>query len=364
MSATVTGGIAYADFGMLENSRRVYKYVLSNSYGTALSIITYGACMQSLLLPDKKGTLEEIILGFNNLEGYLSSHPYFGVTVGRVANRIAGSRFTLDGTEYTIEANEGNNHLHGGSTGFHRALWNVEIAEGGSSPRIVLSHASPHLEGGYPGNIKAEVEYKLTDKNELKIEYSCITDMPTPISMTNHTYWNLSGEQNVSTGGHTLEICADTYLPVNNKLIPTGEIKSVENTPMDCRPPRKVSEILKATGGLDHCFVISKTKQPYKYATLYANYLEKSDINKAAVLSHPATGRELYLHTDSPGLQVYTGNMLNNLPGRGGMLYPKHSGICLEPEEFPNAVNMSQFPSCIITPEFPYRRKSIYQFPG
>jgi aldose 1-epimerase len=333
-------------FGKLADGTEVSLFILGNDNGVKASVMNYGATLVALETPDRHGKLADITLGFDMLEGYVNSNsPYFGCVVGRCANRIAGGRFYLNGKEYRLATNAGDAHLHGGSRGFDKAFWRAED----KSASVKFTYHSPDGEEGYPGNLAVAVIYALTDDNELTIEYSATTDKSTPVNLTNHTYFNLAGSGNIL--GHELLIASAQYLPVNNALLPTGEIRPVRSTPMDFTTStpigQRINQLENDPPGYDHTYV-----------------LENNDgkLKQAARVFEPQSRRVLEVHTTEPGVQFYTGNFLNGtISGKGGRAYHRHAGFCLETQHFPNSVNQPTFPSVILKPGQQYRQKTIYR---
>lgn len=332
-------------FGTLDDGREISRYDLTNKNGVKASIITYGGILMSLEMPDRNKNVGEVTLGFDTLEGYLSDHPYFGATVGRVANRIAEGRFTLNGKEYTLAQNNGENHLHGGIKGFDKVVWKAESGKNTDSASVVLSYLSPDGEEGYPGNLDVTVVYTLTEENELRIDYTAATDAPTPVNLTNHTYWNLAGGGSVVD--HFLTLFADHYVPVGNYLIPTGELQQVGNGPFDFKLGKRIDQDIDDVGGFDHCWVLNK---------------KEGELGNAAELYLPDNGRFLKISTTQPGIQFYSGNFLDGIEGRGGAIYEKHHGLCLESEYLPDAINQENFDSAVLNPGETYRETTVHRF--
>jgi aldose 1-epimerase len=341
-------------FGKTADGIAVDQYILTNAAGMTAKIITYGAILTELDVPDRSGTLGDVVLGFDNLKDYLERNPHFGSTVGRVANRIAKGKFTLDGKEYTLAINNGPNSLHGGLKGFDKVVWKAEPKPAPTGAAVELSYLSKDGEEGYPGNLSVTVVYTLTDDNALRIDYTAKTDKATPVNLTNHTYFNLDGAKSGNILDHELMIVADKYTPTDNTLIPTGEIKTVKDTPLDFTQPRRIGARIDQLkdypgGGYDHNFVLGSgvTDEP-----------------KLAVrVRAPKTGRIMEMYTTEPGVQLYTGNFLDGkLTGRGGVVYKKHAGFCLEAQHFPDAVHHDNFPSIILKPGETYRQTTIYKF--
>jgi aldose 1-epimerase len=336
-------------FGTTPEGEKVGRFIIENSSGITANIITLGSNLISLKMPDRKGDIKEITLGFDNLSQYLTNNYYFGATVGRFANRIAGGIFQLDGARYHLACNEkGLNHLHGGNKGFDKVIWQAEAIEEFNLAGVRLSYLSPDGEERYPGNLEVEVHYSLNEDNELKIEYFARTDKPTIINLTNHTYWNLAGAGSGTVMNHQLTIKSDEYLPVDNNLIPTGEIKSVHGTPLDFTKTKLIGrDFMELQGGYDHCFVLKSLNHQLKLA---------------AILHEPESGRTMKISTTKPGIQFYSGNMLEDIRGAEGVLFNKYGGLCLETEYFPNAINEPGFISPILYPENVYHHITTYHF--
>ncbi len=301
-------------FGKLNDGRDVFLYTLKNNSGSQIRIINFGARVVSLTMPDRNGTFADVVTGFDSLSSYINDNSYFGVIVGRYGNRIGKGKFQLDGKEYQLTINNGENHLHGGKTGFFKAFWNAEPVETDSGPSLKLSLVSPDGDEGYPGTISISVTYTLTYSNELKIDYESTTDKPTIMNPTHHSYFNLSGNFKDKILDHELFIDADSTTQVDEELIPTGKIVSVENTPMDFRKPTAIdlhinddNEQIKFGRGYDHNWVLNKYKKGF--------------VRKVASLYDPTSGRFMEVLTDQPGLQFYSGNFLNGVTGKNGSVY-------------------------------------------
>lgn len=338
------------DFGKMPDGRQVDLYTLTNTNGVRAAITNYGAILVSLQVPDRDGNLADITLGFDTLDGYLGTHPYFGVTVGRYANRIGAAKFSLGGAEYTLAANDGANHLHGGIKGFDKVVWKLEdMAEEGGQAYVKLSYVSEDGEEGYPGNLACSVTYALTEDNELKISYEAETDKLTVVNLTNHSYFNLAGQGTGDILGHVLAINADKYTPVDEGLIPTGEIAEVKGSPMDFTAPMAIgSRIAQVAGGYDHNYVLRGGG---------------GSMALAASLYEPTKGRVMEVHTTEPGIQFYTGNFLDgSITGKSGKVYEKHYGFCLETQHFPDSPNKPDFPSVVLNPGQKYTTASVYKF--
>jgi aldose 1-epimerase len=341
-------------FGITDQGEQIDIYTLTNTLGTQARIMKYGAIVQSLLLPDRDNNFQDIVLGYDSLEDYVADDAFIGATVGRFGNRIAGGKFTLNGTEYQLTLNEGNNHLHGGN-GLHKRVWDAQEAESDLGPALKLTYHSPHMEDGYPGNLTIEVVYTLTNQNELRIDYTAVTDQKTIINPTHHSYFNLTGDLTRSIEDHELMIDADAYTPVNNELIPTGELKNVANTPMDFLQPTRIGaridddyEQLRIAGGYDHNWAL--------------NYYDGS-VRKVASLYDSESGRFMEILTNEPGLQFYSGNFLDGTKtGKEGVVYNFRTGLCLETQHFPNAPNIDHFHPVTLNVNETYRQTTIYKF--
>jgi aldose 1-epimerase len=310
-------------------------------------ITDYGTIITELHVPDRRGTLTDIVLGFDNLDQYLKGHPYFGCTVGRVANRIAKGKFSLDGRTYTLAVNNGSNHLHGGLKGFDKVLWSASPQNGAS---VKFSYTSPAGEEGYPGKLEVTVVMTLTDANELRIDYTAIADRPSPVNLTNHSYFNLAGAGDILS--HELMLAAESYTPTDATLIPTGEIRALKGTPMDFRSPQPIgSRITQLEGeepGYDSNYVINGGG---------------SSLSLAARVREPQSGRVMEVYTTQPGVQLYTANYLDgSLTGKRGVVYQRHSAFCLETQHFPDSVNHANFPSAIFRPGQAYRHTTLHKF--
>jgi aldose 1-epimerase len=346
-----------ASFGELSDGRKVESVELTNANGMSARIITLGASVQALSVPDKQGKSADIVLGYGTAAEYLAKPQYFGVTVGRYANRIAKGKFTLDGKQYTLAVNDGPNHLHGGKQGFDRALWQIDSVKSGSPARVVMSYTSPDGEEGYPGTLKVIATYTLNDKNELAIDYKATTDKPTIVNITNHAYFNLAGEASTSgILGHRLMLAADTFTPVDSTLIPTGEKKSVAGTPFDFRKTEIIgdrvsdgrNEQMRFGRGYDHNWVVNGAA---------------GTMRLAAKLEDPVSGRVMELHTTAPGVQFYSGNFLDGTSvGKSGRIYRMGDALCLEPQVFPDSPNQKGFPSARLDPGQTYNNSMILRF--
>lgn len=339
------------NFGKLPDGTTIKRYTLKNKNGITVKVMEYGAIVTELWIPDKKGDSKDVVCGFDNLEQYLKGHPFFGAIAGRYANRIAKAQFNLDGETYKLAANNGRNHLHGGSKGFDKQHWKSEPFEESGKRGVKFSYLSKDGEEGYPGNLSVTVTYTLTDHNELRIDYTGVTDKPTILNLTNHSYFNLAGEGDIL--GHELTLNANHYTPVDNELIPTGEIASVKETPLDFTQPHTIGErieqLVPNPGGYDHNFVMNNGGK---------------GLEIAARVKEPKSGRVMEVHTTQPGIQLYTGNNLNGeLKGVGGVQYLKHGAFCLETQHFPDSPHHPNFPSVVLRPGETFRSTTIYSFP-
>jgi aldose 1-epimerase len=343
-------GVVKKPFGKTADGTAVDLYVLTNVNGVVAKVMSYGVTVTELHVPDAAGKLEDVVLGFDDLEGYLKGHPFFGCIAGRVANRIAKGRFTLDGKEYKLAVNNGPNSLHGGNKGFDKVAWKAESVRPADGAAVRFTYLSPDGEEGYPGNLTATVTYTLTDQNELKIDYTATTDKATPLNLTNHSYFNLAGAKSGDVLGQELMLAADNYTPADKTLIPIGEIRPVKGTPLDFTKPTPIGARigeLKATGGYDHNFVLNSGGKK---------------LALGARARDPKSGRVMEMWTTEPGVQLYTANGLDGrLKGKGGVAYPKHAGFCLEAQHFPDSVNHPEFPSVILRPGQTYTQTTIYK---
>jgi len=337
-------------FGNLDDGTAVDLYTLKNAKGATAKIITYGATLTELWVLDRTGKLGDVVLGFDHLQGYTGKHPWFGATVGRVANRIAKAKFTLDGKEYSLEINDPPNNLHSGSKDLSRVVWKAEPVHERNGAAVRFTCDSPDGDEGFPGNLRVTVLYRLTNDNELHLEYTAKTDKATPVNLTNHSYFNLGGDKNIL--GHVLQLNAEQYTPVDATLIPTGEIRAVQGTPLDFTHPvaigAHIAEMPGDPGGYDHNFVLSAKAGKLKFA---------------ARVFDPTSGRQMEVWTTEPGVQFYSGNFLDGtLTGKRGVVYGKHSGFCLETQHYPDAVNRPEFPSVILRPPSIFSTQTIYKF--
>ena len=335
-------------FGQTGEGKQINLYTLTNINGIRARIMNYGATLVSLEVPDRKGKLGDIVLGYDSLEGYIKGSSYFGATVGRFANRIAKGKFKLNKVEYQLATNDGENHLHGGNKGFNRRVWDAKEVKMKEGVGVELTYLSKDGEENYPGNLKVTVLYTLTNDNELKISYKAETDKPTIINLTNHSYFNLAGQGSGDILSHELMLNADRYTPVDKGLIPTGEIKSVKGTPMDFNKPMPIgSRIDQVPGGYDHNYVLNKGKD---------------SLSLVARVYEPASGRVMEVYTNEPGVQFYSGNFLEGEKGKAGKVYNKHYAFTMETQHFPDSPNHLNFPSTILNPGEVYTQLTVYKF--
>ncbi len=342
-------------YGKLPDGREVFQYTLKNAAGVEVKIINYGAIVTSIKVPDRDGKLADIVLGYDSLSGYLGDNAFLGAIVGRYGNRIGKGKFKIDGEEYQVTVNDGENHLHGGKVGFNKVLWDAKVVSSTAEPALALTYVSPDGEEGYPGTVTLTVTYTLTNKNELRIDYEGKTDKPTLLNPTHHSYFNLTGNPTETILNHELTIDADKFTPVDAGLIPTGELADVADTPFDFRKPQKIglrindqNEQLQFGHGYDHNWVLN-------------NY--DRTVHKEVELYEPLSGRLMEVSTDQPGMQFYSGNFLNGtIRGKNGVLYQHRTGLCLEAQCFPDSPNKSNFPSVILRPSQVYRQRTIYKF--
>ena len=342
-------------FGRTADGTEVDLYTLTNKNGVEAKITNFGGIVVSLKVPDRAGTPGDVVLGFDSLSSYLANNPFFGCLVGRYGNRIAKGKFRIDGVTYKLALNNGPNHLHGGLKGFDKVVWNAEPFAAGKGAGLKLTYKSMDGEEGYPGNLDVTVVYTLTDSNALRIDYSAVTDKPTPCNLTNHSYFNLSAGKSADILGTELTVFADRMTPVDRTLIPTGELRPVDGTALDFRKPAKIGaridadeEQIRFGGGYDHNFVLNG---------------EAGTLRLAAVASDSASGRVMEVFTTEPGVQFYTGNFLDgSVTGKNGTVYGRRSGFCLETQHFPDSPNRPEFPSTILKPGETYRTTTLYKF--
>ena len=344
-------GVQQESFGQMPDGREVTIYKLTNAKRLQATIIDYGAILVSLQVPDRSGKLADINLGFDDLDSYVSRNPLFGAIVGRYANRIANARFTLDGAEYKLTANAGKNHIHGGrNKRFDKVMWKGHPFENEQAAGVRLSYLSKDGDEGFPGNLSCIVTYTLTNDNELKISYEATTDKPTIVNLTNHSYFNLAGAGNGDVLGHEIMINADYFTPADTALIPTGEIHSVNGTALDFTQPKTIGsriEQLTQTRGYDHNYVLKNSD---------------GSLTLAARVFEPNSGRIMEVSTTEPGMQFYTANGMRNIKGKGGKVYQRYYGFCLETQHFPDSPNKPHFPSVILRPGQRYNTITIFKF--
>ena len=355
-ASKTTSSISKACFGKAPDGTPVEIYTLRNAKGAEAKIMTYGGIVQSLTMPDKNGRLDDIVLGYDNLQGYVDKTPYFGALIGRYGNRIGDAKFSLDGKTYTLAGNNNGHSLHGGTKGFDKVVWHVAEAEVTQhGPELELTYLSKDGEEGFPGNLTVTAEYTLTDDNELKVEFTAKTDKATVVNLTHHSYFNLRGQGNGDILGHEVFINSDKTTPVDKGLIPTGEFADVMGTPFDFRKPTAIGErinnpdvVLQYGPGYDHNWVISK---PAGKFGLQARVIE------------PTSGRVMEVLSDEPGLQFYAGNFLDGTNiGKGGVAYQRRTGFCMEPQHYPDSPNKPQFPSVVLKPGKTYHNVIVYRF--
>jgi aldose 1-epimerase len=345
-SGELKTGITTSDFGRVDG-KPVYLYTLTNANGDQVKITNYGATVTSWVSVDKSSKRTSIVLGFDSLSGYLAKSPYFGAVVGRYGNRIAKAKFKIGESIYTLAVNNGANHLHGGIKGFDKQVWDATVAAD-SVPVISFSYLSKDGEEGYPGNLKVNVTYTLTDDDGLQIEYNAETDKATVLNLTNHSYFNLTSDHSNTILDHKLMIKADYYTPVDTGLIPTGELKAVKGTPFDFNTPEKIgARIAQVPGGYDHNFVLNRTD---------------SSLQLVAAVTDSVSGRKLELFTTQPGVQFYTGNFLDgSIKGSDGKPFNKNTGFCLETQHFPDSPNKPKFPTTLLKPGEKYHTITKYR---
>ena len=346
--------IEKSPYGTTAEGIDVDKYKLSNRQGMEIDIINYGGIITSWTAKDKNGVYEDIVLGYNELSAYEKETPYFGAIIGRYGNRIAKGKFSIDGKEYTLAVNNGENHLHGGMKGFDKVVWDAETRSTDSSVSLILTYLSKDMEEGYPGNLEVEVAYTLNNEDELSVTYKAITDKTTVINLTQHSYFNLSANFNNTILNHELILNSDSYLPVDKTLIPTGEFRDVTNTPFDFRTPKIIGQQineedlqLKNGFGYDHCWVLNEQDKGVRFV---------------ASAFEPQSRRYLEVFSDEPGIQFYSGNFLDGtLPSKNNGSYGFRSGFCLETQHFPDSPNHKNFPSVILRPEEEYNSQTIFK---
>ncbi len=355
ITAQAQASVTKETWGKTADGENIDLYTLQNANGVEARITNWGGILVSLKVPDRNGALGDIVLGFDNLEDYLKSHPNFGALIGRYANRIAKGRFKLNGVEYKLAVNNGENHLHGGIKGFDKVIWTGSHSKTAAGPAVTLRYLSKDGEEGYPGNLRVTVVYTLTNKNELRIAYTATTDKDTVINLTHHSYFNLLGEGNGTILNHQLTIHGNRFLPTDAGSIPTGELRAVKGTPFDFLTPTTIGarieqahEQLKFGRGYDHTWIING---------------RPGTLRHAATLYEPFIGRMLQVWTTEPGMQLYTGNFLDGtLTGKSGKLYERRSGLCLETQHYPDSPNQPSFPTTTLRRGATYRSTTVYKF--
>ena len=347
-------GIEKSLFGKMQDGTEIYLYKLSNKNKMSVGIINYGGIIVSIEVPDRDGNIDDVNLGYDNLEQYLEIGQYFGAIIGRHGNRIENAEFDLNGITYRLAKNDGNNHLHGGKRGFDKVVWQAEPIEKDGVQALQLSYLSPDGEENYPGNLDVKVTYTLTDDNSLRIDYFAVSDKDTVVNLTNHAYFNLSGHGSGDILDHQIMINADRFTVINNECIPTGEIRDVSNTPMDLRTLKKVREGIESIeaqiacgNGYDHNWVLNVCG-------------DKPE--KAAEVFEPVSGRLMEVFTTKPGMQFYSGNAITRVTGKGGAVYDKRGALCLETQYYPNGTRHKHFPSPFLKAGEEYRHTTIYKF--
>ena len=351
----VAAKVTEAAFGVMPDGTPVKLFTLTNAAGMEVRAITYGIILVSIKVPDRQGRLDDIVIGHENLDGYLTKSRYFGAVVGRYGNRIAGGQVVIDGQTYNLTLNNGPNHLHGGVKGFDKTVWSAEIVNDPRGASVVFTHTSPDGHEGYPGTLAARVAYTVTDTNELIVEYSATTDKPTIVNMTQHSYFNLAGDGSGDILGHRLTLHADRYTPVDANQIPTGELAPVEGTPFDFRRETPIGERidadhpqLKLSSGYDHNWVLSRSG---------------AGLAPAARVVDPKTGRTMDITTTEPGIQFYSANKLDgSMVGKGGHVYGSRTGFCVETQHFPDSPNKPNFPSTVLRPGEHYKSTTVFKF--
>jgi aldose 1-epimerase len=346
--------ISKAGFGNLNDGREVHVFTLTNAAGVEARIINYGGIVVSLKVPNRQGALGDVVLGFDHLASYLGKHPYFGALIGRYGNRIAGAKFSLNGTACALAANDGPNSLHGGIKGFDKVLWSASAKMTPNGPALGLNYISPDGEEGFPGTMSVTAVYALTPDNALTLDYTAVTDRDTVVNLTHHSYFNLAGRGDILD--HEVRLESEVFTPVNATLIPTGEVRPVQGTPMDFRTPVRVGARINSEdaqiqygGGYDHNWVLRKPA---------------GELGLAATVYDPDSGRMMEVLTTAPATQFYTGNFLDGtLVGKGGWVYQCRNGLCLEPQHYPDSPNQPQFPGTVLKPGQTYTHTLIYRFP-
>lgn len=341
--------IEKSSFGKTKDGQEVSLFTCRNANGAVLKMMTYGAIVVELQVPDRNGKLANVNLGFDKLDGYLQRHPYFGSTVGRYANRIGGAKFELDGKTYQLTANNGKNQLHGGAKGFDAVVWDAKEVKTDNAVGLQFTYTSKDGEEGYPGELKAKATYLLTNDNELRIDYEATTDKPTVVNLTNHNYWNLAGAGSGSILKHEVMLAADKFVAVDDESIPTGELPAVKGTLMDFTSQHpigdRIEELTNKPQGYDHCYVLNN---------------QTGKLALAAKVKDPSSGRVMEIYTTEPGIQFYTGNYLDGSEGGNG--HKQHEAFCLETAHYPDAPNQPKFPSTVLRPGETYKSTTVHKF--
>ncbi len=336
------------DFGKIHRPQGVYLYTMTNKNGLIAKVTDYGAILTELHVPDRDGNLADVVLGYPNLEGYVGDGWKMGATVGRYANRISNASFTIDGTEYKITTNLGKDHIHGGKKGFDDQIWNAEPIESDNAVAVKFSYTSPNGEEGFPGKLDVTVTYTLTNDNELKIDYEATTDKSTVVNLTNHSYFNLAGHDNGHILDHVLTINAETYTDADDRRFPTGQIKSVKDTPIDFTKPVPIGARIKQAGGIyDHNYCITDAD---------------GSVKLAARVTEPKSGRVMELYTTQPGVQLFTPNYSGSMKGKDNTSYTGYAAFCLETQHYPDSPNKPNFPSTILRPGEQYKHTAVFKF--
>jgi aldose 1-epimerase len=347
-------GLSKQSYGKLPDGTQVDLYTLVNARGMKVQVMTLGATITSVEVPDRNGRAANVTLHRDSLTGYAETKggkpttPFFGCVAGRYANRIAAGRFTLDGKEYKLATNNGPNHLHGGVRGFDKAVWKAEPLEAPGARGVAFSYVSRDGEEGYPGTLTVKLTYTLNDENELRMDYEATTDKPTVLNLTNHAYWNLAGAGAGDVLGHELVINADRFLPVDDTLIPLGKPKPVAGTAMDFTKPKPIGrDMARVEGGYDHCYILNK---------------KDFEMSLCARAVEPGSGRVMEVSTTQPGVQFYTGNFLDGSVSAGGKAYQRHDGFCLETQHYPDSPNRPDYPTTVLRPGETYKHATVYKF--
>lgn len=354
LGCSSTGGIMQQPYGTLEDGRTATLYTLTNANGLTAKVTDFGAILVSLEVPDRDGKLGDITMGYDTLEGWVQDTSYMGATVGRYGNRIDEGKFTLDGQTYQLAINNDPNHLHGGAVGFNKKLWQATPITTEKGPGVEFVYVSPDMEEGYPGELTARVTYVLTDDDELRISFTATTTKPTVLNLVHHSYWNLTADPSQTILGHELTLNADGYVPVDETLIPVGEIAPVKGTPLDFTKPHVIGqridaehEQLKRGGGYDHCWAING---------------EVGKTRLAATLHEPTSGRVMRVYTDQPGIQFYNGNFMDGTVGKGGIAMNYRSGLCLETQVHPDSPNQPSLSNAVLRPGQVYQHHMVHEF--